>query len=163
MWFRARASSGGLITSVYIFVSEWLVCISESYKKDRKDIDLSNRLPRCLNFPQLSPLQFFISEREVGVGKARREREESIKTRLCTTGSPAFKQYKTKGKKLIGETWSAYIFLYVFLVDSCIRRPLHPASSSWPFFFALKVRFGGKQVSPFFYARPKRLCYVAVT
>ena len=30
MWFCARASSERLITSVYILVSEWLICISES-------------------------------------------------------------------------------------------------------------------------------------
>ena len=42
------------------------------------------------------------------------------------------------------------------------NRPSRLASYTWPFFCAMKVRFGGQKVSPLS-APPKRLCYIAVT
>ena len=139
-------------------------------RKERKDIDHSNRLPRCSNFPHPLPssVVYFWERGRKGEKQEKRMREEWIKTWLCTTGSPAFKQYKTKGKRINGRDVKCLVFFVFFflrfLVNNCVQnlKLSTLVSSPWPFFCALKVQFGEQKVSPYS-ARPKRSCYVAVT
>ena len=87
MWFRARASSGRLITSVYILV-EWVTHLHiwvfiktllhelkmrKEREKRERTLTIATGYPGVETFPTPSPPRLFISEREVGVGKARKK------------------------------------------------------------------------------------------
>ena len=95
-------------------------------RKEKKDINHSNRLPRCSNFPHPLPSSaaYFWAW-------------------LCTTGLPAFKQYKTKRKSIDGRDIKYLCFFFLrFLVNKCIQNlklsTLAPCKFSLTIFLRIK-------------------------
>ena len=144
------ASEFGTTNYLCLHLGEWvIICISESHKKERKEkekrhwpqqqatqvLKLSPALP--------SPAVYFWERRRRG--KARREREEWIKTRLCTRGSPAFNNIKRKEKTIDGRDIKCLcLFFYVFwliavFIDLSALRALHEnVFAHWEYDLAAK-------------------------